>query len=755
MHLFVFYGLHFFYLTYYCMKKALLLLLLAAANAQAQPKPEHNLKHVALPARWDEAMPLGNGMIGALIWQKAGKLRFSLDRVDLWDDRPMPKIGQLTFNYVIEQVKKKDYRPVQELGDVPYEANAAPTKIPGAAMELDMTGWGDAVSGELDIRTGLHEARFASGAIFRTYVHAKNDYGMFTLEGAPFKLELIAPTYVAEKKSGDANSVEGHSLSRLGYQQGTVTKEGNSIRYHQPTYEGHYYEVLVEWKEANGKTSGSWTISNDKKAVLPSAAGNTKQSWESHAAWWKSYWDRSSITLPEPLLEKEYYLDMYKFGSVARAHTPPISLQAVWTADNGNLPPWKGDFHHDLNTQLSYWPGYTANHTDLTEGFTNWLWNTKAENARYTKHYFGVEGLNVPGVNTISGKPMGGWIQYSMSPTVAAWLAQHFYWQWKFSGDEKFLRERCKPWFDEVALFLKNIRVKDPATGLYKLPLSSSPEYHDNSIKAWFQDYTNYDLALIRFFFTAYAEIAAAAGDKNVPSAQVALQDYPALYGDSTGLHIAPGHPLDGSHRHHSQLMGIYPLKVLSYQREADRQLMDRSLAQMSKNGTRAWVGYSFAWAASLYAQSGNGDSTVSYLRKFASNFVSSNSFHLNGDQKGGQYSGFTYRPFTLEGNFAYAQGVHEMLMQTHDNVIHLFPALPTDWKSVAFRKLRSESGCLVSAEMQDGRLKQVTVYAERAQTVKLKRNVANSQLKARKGTIEGDVITLRLKKGEKAVLKP
>jgi alpha-L-fucosidase 2 len=107
-------------------------------------------------------------------------------------------------------------------------------------------------------------------------------------------------------------------------------------------------------------------------------------------------------------------------------------------SDDGRLPPWKGDFHHDLNTELSYWPGYSGNHLDLTEGFTNWLWKVKEENKKWTKEYFEMDGLNVPGVTTISGKPMGGWIQYSMSPTTSAWLAQHFYWQWKYSMNKKF-----------------------------------------------------------------------------------------------------------------------------------------------------------------------------------------------------------------------------------------------------------------------------------------------------------------------------
>ena len=128
--------------------------------------------------------------------------------------------------------------------------------------------------------------------------------------------------------------------------------------------------------------------------------------------------ETSIIISTDTVLEKQWYLEQYKFGSAARANTPPISLQAVWTADNGRMPPWKGDFHHDLNTQLSYWPSYSGNHLDLEVGFLNWLWENKAEAEAYTRKYFEVDGLNFPGVSTLQGKAMGGWIQYSCGPTV-------------------------------------------------------------------------------------------------------------------------------------------------------------------------------------------------------------------------------------------------------------------------------------------------------------------------------------------------
>ena len=97
---------------------------------------------------------------------------------------------------------------------------------------------------------------------------------------------------------------------------------------------------------------------------------------------------------------------MYKFGSATRENSYPISLQAVWTADNGKLPPWKGDYHHDLNTQLSYWPAYAGNHLSEGLGYLNTLWNQRDTYKRYTRQYFETEGMNVPGVCTLTGEPM-------------------------------------------------------------------------------------------------------------------------------------------------------------------------------------------------------------------------------------------------------------------------------------------------------------------------------------------------------------
>ena len=137
---------------------------------------------------------------------------------------------------------------------------------------------------------------------------------------------------------------------------------------------GFKYQVGVTSEINDDVSQGFWSISSEfpkmEKQYFAYEIINKYLNKDiatlltTHQDWWLNFWDKSSIQVPDTILQKQWYLEQYKFGSAARAGAPPISLQAVWTADNGKLPPWKGDFHHDLNTQLSYWSSYSANHLD-------------------------------------------------------------------------------------------------------------------------------------------------------------------------------------------------------------------------------------------------------------------------------------------------------------------------------------------------------------------------------------------------------
>ncbi len=754
------------------------------------PDAAHDLVFDHLAGTWDEGIPLGNGLVGALVWKKGDALRLSLDRSDLWDLRPVPQFEgpNFRFSWVLDQVLRKDYSPVHLMGDVPYDTLAAPTKIPAAALEFDMTGLGAVESVRLSNREAVCEVSWDSGARFETFVHATEPVGWFRFLRVPAGLNetslrprLVPPAYSPdESEEGQPDVVAGKTLASLGYPPPDVRSEGSSIVYRQDGWGGMGYDVSVEWESPEATSLiGAWSVDSrhrEGEGASPGRPGGRdagqatssarKRSFgtdaRSHRQWWKEFWGRSTIRIPDPVLEKQWVLETYKFGAASRRGAPPITLQAVWTADNGSLPPWKGDFHNDLNTQLSYWPCYSGNRLDEGMAFLDWLWEIKPQAEKYTRTYFGLDGLNVPGVCDLEGKPMGGWIQYSLGPTVSAWLAHHFYLHWQYSRDREFLRDRAYPWLRDVAVFLDGLSVRRP-DGTRRLPLSSSPEINDNRIDAWFLETTNFDLALIRWLYGAAAELASELGLEGEASRwKGVLVEWPelALAPEDGRLLVAPGTPLHASHRHFSHLMAIHPLGLLDWGGGEEARITIRAaLDELDRLGPDWWCGYSYSWLGNLAARALDGDRAAKALRIFAECFCLPNSFHVNGDQCRAGYSKYTYRPFTLEGNFAFASAVQEMLIQSHTGVVRIFPAVPESWKDAAFTSLRTYGAFLVSANRMGGQVVEIRVTAERGGPLRLENPFPSGGFRASgpaAGRVReiGGVIEAGMRPGERLVLK-
>jgi alpha-L-fucosidase 2 len=686
---------------------------------------------------WDEAIPLGNGMVGALIWEKDGKLRFSLDRADLWDLRPMEnlKAPEWKYSWVYEQWKKGDYKPVQDRFDVPYDNSPAPSKIPGAAIEFDISSLGEVEFVHLYLDNAICEVKWKNGVKLLTFVHATEPVGWYRFEGLKEALpyDLIPPAYNSDGKTETESPVTGQDLRRLGYPEGKVSRSQNSVTYDQEGWGGFKYQVNITNGGDHEVIQGCWSISSEfpgwdeapsaKEITINNLAIGIVGSFNFHRQWWDNFWSKSSLQVPDETLQKQWYLEQYKFGCAARTGAPPISLQAVWTADNGKLPPWKGDFHHDLNTQLSYWPAYSGNHLDQEIGFLDWLWEYKDTFEEYTRQYYQSEGLNVPGVTTLIGQPMGGWIQYAFGPTVSAWLGQHFYLHWRYSMDREFLDQRAYPWIKAVAVYLEGISELNDK-GMRKLPISSSPEIYDNSRAAWFGKTTNFDLSLIRWTYEKAVELALELGlDNDAHKWKRMLSQWPDLAVDGQeGLMFAPDTPYNESHRHFSHQLAYHPLGLIDYSKgKPHQEIIKNTIITLEEIGTSGWVGYSFSWMGNLKARAFDGEGAAENLKIFAASFCLPNSFHVNGDQSGKGYSNYTYRPFTLEGNFAFAAGLQEMLIQSHTGIVHIFPAVPADWKNISFYQLRTEGAFLVSANKENGTVSKIEVESMMGGILKLK----------------------------------
>jgi alpha-L-fucosidase 2 len=733
-----------------------------SAKDELQPGRHQNLSFEELATTWDEGIPLGNGMLGALIWEKEGKLRFSLDRADLWDLRPTANLDNKnwTFKWVIDRWKNNQYQEVQQMFDLPYDRDPGPSKIPAGALEFNILAKVKRV--ELILRKGLCEVEWANGMKMETFVHATKQEGWFKFSGIKENIlpSIVPPPYHLSAQSGEDNPVTGQDLRRLGYPAGDLTVEKEFISYTQEGWNGFTYRIKVQWKSEGDVLIGHWNIQVLNKNE-PASVALTEEKistpkyldiLKTHKNWWLDYWKQCSIDIPDSILLKQWYLEQYKFGAANGNGAPPISLQAVWTADNGKLPPWKGDFHNDLNTQLSYWPAYSANKLGQSMGFIDWLEKNKPVFESYTKQYFQTNGVNVPGVSTFAGSPMGGWIQYSFGPTVSAWIAHHYYLQWRYSMDRTFLSEKAYPWLEKVAIYLMEVSLLDEK-GIRKLPLSSSPEIFNNSRQAWFSTMTNFDLGLVKWLFSKTSELAI---ELNKPEDAVKWKQIEGEWGeldvdDSSGLTFAKDFPYDASHRHFSHLVAFHPLGLVDVSKgEKDKQIIQNTINTLDKYGSSQYCGYSFSWLGNVKARNFDGIGAAKALRIFAEHFCLKNSFHANGDQSKLGYSTFTYRPFTLEGNFAFAAGVQEMLMQSHAGFIHLFPAIPPSWKTVSFHKMRTEGAFLVSANLSGGKVEKVQIEATVSGVLKIKNPFEQHSFKSSISFIkEGEMLVFNLSKGD------
>ncbi len=678
-------------------------------------------------ARWDEGLPLGNGTLGVLVWGEGNRIRLSLDRGDLWDLRRPESLGDPDWSWrTMRELKESgDHARHVELFDRPYEAFAYPTKLPGGRAEL-----------VLDERFRIDGFRLdlADGVVL---VDASRPLeGIARLSGS-LRVRLH-PTEPLVRVSGywvdDVELVRPAGFEKLGVPDAVFSsggdKEDGWVAFEQETAGGGQ-ALAARWGVSEPPHDGQPFLHSICLTLLGGAgevdlAERAVELAGTGTDAYRSPWPRDavrgwsakgpSIQVPHAELQAQYDLAAYLYRATTADGASPMPLQGLWCADEGGLPPWKGDYHNDLNTQMTYAPYLTANLWDAGRVWLDFNTELLPRYRRFAEEFYGLgKGLAaIPGVMALDGSPLGGWGQYSLSPTNSAWIAWQFAEHWRFSGDERFLRDEAAPFCFAVGGALLALLEETEPGGPLRLPLSTSPEYGDNRPEAWLEPNSNYDQALLRALFSACVEIGQAVGDApRVKAFGAALARLEALDIDAeTGaLTIARGVPLKSSHRHFSHALAIHPLGNLDPRLEADRKVIEATLDRIDALGTRAWVGYSFAWNAAMNAVAGRGDRALQRLEQYLL-CTGPNGFHLNGQQRGESVTGFTYRPFTLEGNFLAMDALHRMLLDGRLDGLRVFPAMPEDWPDAQFTRLRARGGLIVSARRSGGATQEVVLNA-------------------------------------------
>jgi len=710
------------YSKQYFISFILLSIVFLSVNAQVADK--HDLEFKSLATKWQDGIPLGNGLVGVMLWQDEGNLRMSLDASNLWNFQfsvDNNTVYQNTFNWVYDQILKNNFRAFEidtiSLNDSPLKNKIL--KMSAGALIFDLASFKSKVSAiNLSLKNSLCTINWDKGIRMKTFVHATDPIGWFIIENAPkdFVPKFDYPYYPDGSKKPKK------------YTKATISNvEENESVFEFKSENGNSYCIALKLQKVGNDLVGVWSIvvSNVEELGQKNALVYVREamlegmdhSFQTHKRWWYNFWQQSFVNIPDELIEKQYYRDLYKVGSSVRKDAPPPTLQSVWTADDGSSYPEQGDFHNFMQSQLMNLPLFTSNHLEEVEVYTDWLWKVKPMFNQFTRDFYEKPGLSAPPCSSIYGKVDLNLSPRLLSPSAASWMAYQFYQQWRFTLDENFLRERVYPWFNELTLFFENFSRKKQDG---KRSFSASSELSIDPIKQkeWFVGFTNYDLALTKFVFIKGAEIANILGHKEdserwkqiaseMPDYELSLQNE---------LMIASNRPLEKSKNNLGHIMSVFPLGLLNIDDgNQQKKIIQKTIYQIDSINYAAWTGYTYAWYANFLARATEGDAALKMLKKFVSDYTSVNSFHIN--RKVINQNNISIFPnankFTSEGNFLFASAIQEMLLQSHNGIIRIFPALPSAWKDVSFTNLRAENNLLVSAKVKNGLVSEITLKAK------------------------------------------
>ena len=702
---------------------ALLLARLAALHAGDEhgrrlPPPQCNLRVAAPVADWYEALPLGNGQLGVLIWGNDNQLVVKLQRLDVWDERCNPVFRTPEFSWKALKSSIEEHRGwLSRFRDSTREEPPLPVMIGKLLLTLPEDVRAKAFV--LDLARAEAAVDFQDGRKATAIASAAEPVILVTLPCKPEKLKLWAPGKDQRwmHQFHYPEPVVGEDETARWYEQTIPATDSTYVTY---GYDGA--RAIPSWKLAvyvQSQTVGDNTLiamtvtTSQKDGPDPLAVARARtgralamgyaRSLAAHQSCWARFWATSSVNIPDATVLQHYYLTRYYLGASSSPGCPAMAqLYSLWPAPV-MLPGWKNNLHNDLETQVQYQSYQTAGNFAEGRIFLDYLWERLPTFRGYARAFYGTGGAAVPGTMSLGGNPTFYSPQWSFSPTYAGWFGWLFYQHWRYTRDEEFLKTRAYPWCAEIAKHWSGL-LKPDENGMLKLPLSTTAETH-----SFMTPNSNQDIDLMRIHLLGLAEMADALG-KNAEAARwrdVADKLGPLYVDKDNVLMWNKDHRVTGSHRHFSQVMGIWPFNLMTIEgSDRDRQIIRATMTQFARMGYGGWFGFSWPWMSSICSRVGDAESAYRDLDVFVRAYTYRNGFDTNMDMCGTVLPKQKGHYFTIEANILANQAVHDMLIQSwapsigkgEAGIVRLFPATPWNWHAASFEDLRAEGGFRVSA---------------------------------------------------------